>query len=129
MSDISKLPKWAQAKFEDLQNERDLLAAFHRTQPVEPDIDVPTFNEKDKRGFNFNAHTRVVLHSISSSTGHANGHIEDGPCKRTTSQRPIRQYSTKLLAAKALRWAVEQDCAKKLAEVDKLIRRFEGGND
>lgn len=125
MSDISKLPKWAQAKFEELQNERDLLAAFHRTQPVEPDIKVPEWGEGDKRGFSFIVHTRVIQHSISSSTGHSTNHLESGPCLRTTSQRPIRQYSTKLLAAKALRWGVEEDCARKLAEIDQLIRRFE----
>ena len=123
MSDITKLPKWAQAKFEKLQNERDLLAAFHRTQPVEPDIDAPVNGYV--RGFTYNAHSVRVLHSISTSCHHSSNDLCSGPCAETTSQRPIRQYSTKLLAAKALRWAVEQDCAKKLAEVDKLIRRFE----
>lgn len=125
MSDISKLPKWAQAEFERLRRERDLLTAFHRTRPVEPDVDVPKHSEKDKRGFTYNSHTRNVYHSISSSTGHSTSHLDCGPCPRTTSQRPIKQYSSKLLAARALRWAVEQDCAVRLAEVDRLIQEFE----
>lgn len=123
MSDISKLPKWAQAEFEKLQKERDLLAAFHRTRPVEPDVGIPKTGFV--RGFTYNAHTRKVYHSISTMNYHSFNELAYGQCAETTSQGPIRQYSSKLLAARALRWAVEQDCAVRLAEVDRLIQEFE----
>lgn len=123
MSDITKLPKWAQAKFEELQNERDLLAAFHRTQPVEPDIDFPKSDDNDKQGYTFNAYTGSVLFSVSSSVAHGSNHFDMGPCKRTTSRGSIRQYSSAQRAAQAMRYVVELECAKRLAAIDKLIEK------
>lgn len=123
MSDISKLPKWAQAKFEELQNERDLLAAFHRTQPVEPDIDFPKSGDDNKQGYTFNAYTGSVLFSVSSSVAHGSNHFDTGPCKRTTSRGSIRQYSSAQRAARAMRYAVELECAKRLAAIDRLIEK------
>jgi hypothetical protein len=123
MSDISKLPKWAQAKFAELQEERDLLAAFHRTQPVEPDIDFPKSGDNNVQGFTFNAYTLSVLFSVSNSVAHGSNHMDMGPCKRTTSRGSIRQYTSAQRAAQAMRYVVELECARRLAAIDKLIEK------
>lgn len=41
-----------------------------------------------------------------------------------TSQKGIRLYSTKLLALKSMRNAVEMKCAEKLRMVDLMIEKY-----
>lgn len=123
MANRDKLPKWAREEMERLERECDLAAAFVRTPEVKTDVAVP--KEGTVNGFTFNTSRVAVLHSISSSTGHGTTWIDNGPCERTSSQQPMRQYSTKLRAALALRCAVERECAERLRRVDELIREFE----
>ena len=123
MSDRGKLPKWAREEMERLERERDLAAAFVRTPEVKTDVAVP--KDGTVSGFTFNAHAMDVRHSISSARAHGDTWLSYGPCETTTTQQPIRQYSTKLRAARALRCAVERECAERLRRVDALIREFE----
>lgn len=62
-----------------------------------------------------NSHARVEP-ACSGPVSHGIGQQE-----KTTSQRPICLYSTKLLALKALRREVERDCAQRLRKVDRMI--------
>ena len=77
-------------------------------------------------GFTFNSYTREVLHSISSSVGHGLLSLSHSQCENTTSQRPMKQFSTKVLAAKALRHEMEMRFAKQLMKVDEMIQQFQG---
>ena len=125
MSDRSKLPKWAREEFERIENERDLVAAFRQTDGADPDVPVPEYGKKDVKGFLFNSFTRQVMHSISSSMYYGTNHLESGTCEKTTNQGTREQFSSKILAAKALRRAVEKDCAERLLLIDKMIKSFE----
>jgi hypothetical protein len=125
MSNREKLPKWAREEMERLERERDLAAAFVRTPHVGPDVAIPEVFGKSVRGFTFNSHSLRVMHSISSSTWHGTNYLDRGPCKETTTQCGTPQYSTKVLAARAMRCAVENECADRLRAVDQLIRTFE----
>tara|TARA_R100001510_G_scaffold25356_1_gene22240 strand:- start:338 stop:757 length:420 start_codon:yes stop_codon:yes gene_type:complete len=72
-------------------------------------------------GWNYNSHTRVAMPMWSTSVTHGHGHE-----RKSGSQQGIALFSTKLRALRALRRAVEVDCARKLAAIDEQIRA-EGG--
>ena len=72
-------------------------------------------------GWSYNPHTRVVMPMWSESSTHGRGHE-----RKSGSQQGIALFSTKLRALRALRRAVEVDCARKLAAIDEQIRA-EGG--
>ena len=44
---------------------------------------------------------------------------------KTTTQQPLSLYSTKLLALRGLRNAIEKDCMSRLRRVDQLIEAAE----
>lgn len=100
-------------ELEDLK----IKCALRFTEPVEKDVDIPElYSDTIANGWGFNVYTATVYKTCSSSIYH-NSRGWDV----TNSQQPIRQYSTKLLALKALRNATEQDCAKKLRKIDIMI--------
>ncbi len=113
------------AAFEALQNELRLAKSLRFTEPVRPDVPPPTSEERGNRltvGYDFagalgTAGGRVEV-ACSSSVHHALGRTD-----KTTSQGSRALYSTRLLALRALRHEVEQECAKRLAGIDKQIEQ------
>ena len=76
--------------------------------------------QRETRGFvahTFEASWKV-LHGLSSSVYHA---VSSDEPKKTTSQRAIAMYSTRLLALKACRAEMEERFATALASVDAAI--------
>lgn len=113
------MTKKEQAAFAELQQELRLARALRYTEPVAPDIPIPE-GSKLTKGFLFNAYHGHggdrVEPACSSSIYHAFGRDD-----KTDRQQPRRLYSTKVLALKALRHAVEKDVAKRLADIDTAI--------
>ena len=94
-----------------LQRTIDVMLADKTTKEVLPDLSPPdTFNSGLVKGYSLNVYTGSVMVSCSSATGH-----NKGSNKKTQSQRPIRQYSTELLAYQGLRYEVEQKWLQQLA--------------
>lgn len=117
---IAKLPKWAQKHIEEME----IRNAFRLTDAVEPDVPIPASGLSS--GFTFNPYDKGrVMHSISSFNAHGTGWLARGALSKTSIQQPIQQYSTKSLAAKALRHAIEIECAERLAVIDRMIANFE----
>lgn len=116
---MAKLPKWAQAHIADIELDRRMALAFRVTPPVDPDVLPPEPGDCGpnlKRGFVFNAHSVRVEEACSSYLYHAVGK-SDG----TNAQGSIRMYSTRKLALRGMRNAVESECMAKLAIIDKKI--------
>jgi len=112
--------KKEQERFEELLTR----AALRSTSPTLPDVDVP--NDGLSTGFLYAGENSVdprVDVACSSSVHHAFGRND-----KTTSQRPRRLYSTRLLALKGLRYAVEQRCAAILRGIDRQIEEEEVKN-
>lgn len=113
---VNKLPKWAQQYVADLQYDCRIAAAFHRTQPVEKDVDIPERSYDLAKGWLFNSYNASVSKACSSAVHHC-PHDDE----KTTSQMPRRLFSTKLRALRALRYEVEKESAEKLAKIDLMI--------
>jgi len=94
------------------------VAALRTTTDVAPDVPPPT-NGGLSKGFAVvgeRSDNGRVEPACSSSVHHGIGQHD-----RTTSQNARHLYSTKILALKALRRAIEQDCAVRLRRVDRMI--------
>lgn len=99
-----------------LKEELRLAKAMRWTEKVEPDIDPPDRYDVLAKGWLFNPYNGSVTKACSGPMSHNYGD-DNG----TTSQGARRLYSTKLLALRSLRNAVEVECAKKLAAIDRHI--------
>lgn len=106
--------KKEQAEFAAAKRAVIVARALNWSEPVLPDIEPP--KSGIVKGYIYNAHSCVIMYAISSPVSHATG-WDKFPVK-TSSQRPLSMYSTELLALKALRHAVEKECAEKLADID-----------
>ena len=98
-------------------------SALRATSEVKPDVPIPeTWGELAKgwRPIASSSPSARVEKSCSTRGSHGIGTWD-----KTNSQRPIQQYSTKLMALKALRWEVEQDCASRLRSSDRQIEAEE----
>ena len=96
------------------------LAALRWTAPVAPDVQPPATFGGASTGYFFNAYSAEVSPGWSSSIYHGHG---AAPAKAglTGSQGARALYSTRLLALRAMRHAIELECARKLASVDLAI--------
>ena len=93
-------------------------AALRTTGDVAPDVPPPSSGGLSK-GFAVVAETSDyarVEPACSSSVHHGTGQQD-----KTTTQGPRHLYSTKEMALKALRRAVERHCAERLRRVDRMI--------
>jgi hypothetical protein len=115
------MTKKEQAAMDELCKQLALAKALRFTDHVDKDVFPPEEFMKLSTGWVYNAHTLEVSVACSSAVSHGIG-ITD----RTTTQRPIRMYSTKILALQALRNELEQMYATKLAYVDKCIASERG---
>lgn len=114
--------KKEQAEMDRLRDELRTAKSFRFTETVEPDVPIPSsgYGHKDAvNGFGYNHHTETVYESCSTCISHSSW----GHSSKTTlwSQNAIRQYSTRLLALRGLRHALEQKFALKLADIDREI--------
>ena len=113
--------KREQQEFESLKDELVLAKALHFTDFVEPDLPVSANKGSEVvEGFTFNEYGSNPRVEPSCSSKHYHG---IGTGSRTTIQRGIDQYSTKLLALRALRNALEYQCARTLANIDQQIQK------
>lgn len=100
--------------------ELKIKCSLRFTDPVEKDVDIPDDYDTIVNGYGFNSYSMRIHKSCSSSIYH-NNHEWD----KTSSQQPIKQYSTELLALKAMRNKVENECAEKLRKIDVMIKDLE----
>ncbi len=92
------------------------LSALRMTEQVLPDVKKPTDYGDLATGYTFNGYSFKVSESCSSTVSHStSGSLT------TTSQSAIEMYSSKLLALKAMRNALELRYAKELRSVDIMI--------
>lgn len=112
--------KKEQAELAELKNSLRLAKALRWTEPVGKDVPPPhTFGE-EASGFVFNAYSSSVSAAWSSSGSHGIGsHTRES--KYGGSQNSISMFSTRLLALRGLRNAVELEAAQKLARIDEQI--------
>jgi hypothetical protein len=92
--------------------------ALRFTEFVKPDIDYPKIGDGLINGYNFNSYAREVWKSCSTSYSHGIRNWD-----KTSSQQPIQQYSSKLLALKAMRNEIETKVARDLRSIDILIEK------
>jgi hypothetical protein len=109
--------KTEKAKMQELEEQIQIALALRWTEKVLPDVEKPeSFSNKIARGFLFNAYTGQVDEMWSESIRHG---YATSP--QRGSQGGISMYSTRLLALKALRHAVEVRSAEALRGIDKRI--------
>lgn len=95
-----------------------ILGALRFTDKVLPDVPHPKNGDYNAltKGFLFNSHSICIAPACSSSTGHNSWNNQ-----ATSSQGARDLYSTRLLALKAMRNEIEQESAKRLADIDAMI--------
>jgi len=99
-------------EMEDLKT----LASFRRTEEILPDLEKPDYNqEKLTLGWSYNSYVMRAYKTCSSCIYHGEG------WEKTNTQNSIKQYSSKILALKAMRFEVEMRIAKELREIDLMI--------
>ena len=115
---IAKLPKWARELLEAKDNEARLARSLRFTEFVREDLPPPsrTSNTLTKGCLSFLGNGSVTK-ACSSHISHGFG------WEKTTSQKPQWLYSTRLLALRGLRNAVENRAAKELSDIDREIEK------
>lgn len=115
-TDAGRTSKKAARVIEAAQGALHIVRALRWTDgETEPDLDKPPYGAtREIRGWGFNAYTQEVERMWSTVGLHGTG--------KGGSQGGRSLYSTKLRALRALRRAVEIDCARKLAAIDEQIR-------
>lgn len=91
------------------------LVSSVAVEQVERDLNPPDGYGELTRGWDFNSHTQQVYKACSSAVSHGHG------WEKTNSQRPVRLFSTEILAMKALRNAVYAEMVRRLADIDMKI--------
>jgi hypothetical protein len=99
-----------------LVDDLKMRLALHFSDPVEPDVLPPKNFGAVVNGYVFNEHSEEVRKSCSSNILHS-AWGWDNP----SSRGHIKQYSSKLLALKALRHEMELKFAAKLHKIDQMI--------
>ena len=112
---VMAMNKKEQAEFDAAKKAVIVARALNWSEPVEPNMPAPRHGE-EITGYLPHAYCGTFLYARSSSIGHATS--RDEMPKRTSTQNARSLYSTKLLALRAVRYQVELECAKKLADID-----------
>lgn len=117
--------KKEQAEMAALKRQLAVASAFVRTPAVEKDLPPPIPGEGNSghvtHGFNFNTYTQEVREYWSGAVA---TYSENPKAKKgyvSGSQGSTALYSTRLMALKALRHAVENEAAESLANIDEEI--------
>jgi hypothetical protein len=107
------------------RTEERIRAALRWTGPPEgPDIPRPTWRTIEDghlSGWTFNLHNRRVDASWSRAGSHYVGEAHPHPSYGSGSQRSIALYSTRELALRDLRRAVEREAAERLDAIDQEL--------
>lgn len=103
-------------QMQQLEHDLRIAKALRFTEPVESDVAIPETLPEIRNGYDFNIHAERVDLACTSAINHSFG--QHG---KTTSQRPCRLFSSRLLALKALRHAMELEFARRLAAIDTQI--------
>lgn len=122
------MTKKEQEAMKEAIDRANLLAALRWTEPVSKDLPPPSHSWKPgstesryTEGWAFNDYNKTVYQAWSESISHGTGPYPSDSRYRSASQRPLSMFSTKLLALKALRHAVEKIAAADLMEIDRQI--------
>lgn len=115
--------KKEKAIFDEAIYSAKLANAFRRTEEILKDVPKPSYdNPQTTFGFDFNQYSFSVNEYYSGTTRH--GIARDGiKSTGTASQGGVNLFSTKVLALKAMRHAIENECAAKLLKIDEMIKR------
>lgn len=108
--------KTEQAMVADLRRQLREAKAMRFTEPVPTDVAIPQAGLAKGWMFNDYIQNPRVDVACTSWTSHSFGNDQE-----TKSKRPMRLYSTRLLALRALRHAMEKQCAGLLAGIDEQI--------
>ena len=126
-TDAGKTSKKATRVIEATRGTMHIVRALRWTDgECKPDMKKPSgrYGPTTIHGWDYNSFTGKVYRMWSKASRHGQG---DAPSPfGGGSQRGRDLYSTKLRALRALRRAIEIDCARKLAKIDEQIRE-EGG--
>lgn len=119
------MTKKEKAEFDVILQRVNTLAALRWTEEVKPDVPKPDSYNLQTQGWTYTASAYYGGDKVSQawSTGCSHG---PGNSKSSGSQGAIDLFSTELLALKALRHAVEKECAARLYWVDRLIEKALG---
>lgn len=112
------MTKAEKARIAELERQLRLVRALRFTDPVEPDVPIPEHYPEIAKGFLFNQYSVRVEPACTSTANHAFGRDDE-----TTTQGACPLFSTRLLALRAMRNAVELDCARSLAAIDGQIEK------
>lgn len=103
----------------------EILGALRWTQEVLPDIPVPVYVGYGftcgADGWSFNTYSGTVYEAWSEAAVHGIGKYENRSWMSGT-RGGIALYSSKELALKGLRYAMEMQFAEKLQKIDKAIQ-------
>lgn len=114
--------KKEQAEMADLKRELAEARALRFTPKVVPDLPAPAPASSGKTsGWDFSAYGKNVHRAWSESYAHGHGTARGQKLSASQGSRPL--YSTKLLAFRAMRNALEQRFAGELAQVDAWIEQ------
>lgn len=114
------MTKKEKAEYDAAIKRAETLAALRWSSPVEKDVPVPTYPDHTT-GYGFNDYYCTVYEMWSESVSHGHGPYPGKGVARSASQNGRSMYSTRLLALRALRYAVECEAARKLREIDLQI--------
>ena len=122
------MTKKEQAAMKEAIDRAELLAALSWTDPVNKDLPPPSHSWKPSsegktytEGWDFNEYNKTVSQAWSETVVHGYGPYPVGNKHRRASQNARTLFSTKLLALKALRHAVEMKAAADLMAIDRQI--------
>lgn len=110
------MTKKEKAEFDAAIRRAETIAALRWTWPVEKDLPIPEWG-KQTSGFDFNLYSMEVVERWSEYSAHGLGPKRLG----VASQNGRQLFSTRALALKALRHAVEKEAAENLLKIDKMI--------
>lgn len=99
-----------------------LAKALRWTEPVMKDVSPPAQYSESTSGFVFNAYSSSVSAAWSSPVSHGIG-SSVRETKSSGSQGSISMFSSRLLALRGLRHAVECEVALRLANIDQQIEQ------
>jgi hypothetical protein len=110
--------KKEQTEMEVLRSELAKAKAFRFTERIKPDIPIASGYTDLRKGFLFNEHSSYeqVKPACSTSSNHCFGSDQ-----KTTTQGGRSLFSTEVLAWRALRNALEDSFAERLAKIDERI--------
>jgi hypothetical protein len=105
-----------QAAEQDKRDREYVALRWTNSSDVLPDVLPPVGWNELTTGWVFNVYSRRIDVACSSIINHAVGRTD-----KTTAQQPIRMYSTRERALRALRVALEYEFAAELARIDALL--------